>query len=179
MVEKTIGPECGVCKEQLSKGQSCFYCGFFNATSLENDDKVEEVEKKAQQLHREKILNNISEVGVVLQRYQSVQNKKVVCKEENSPLFLPKGSNNENIRENVFYGKNIILYFKTRKNDLIKLPVELKNLPDYDKETFYSFEISAKINDRLKVDVFYHDKDGNPKKVIVENLKLGTTLAGI
>jgi len=175
MEEKT----CRLCGEPI-KGQDCPYCGFFNATSLVGDDKAEKADKKAQAQHRDEILGNIPEVGVVLKRYKGIQDDKVVCDEEYYPLFPPRQSKNEKTikRATVFYGKKIKLYFKTKHNKTELFSSELKNIPEYSND-FQSFEISANINAQLKLDVFCHVKGGDQDGIkSIENFKMGTTLVG-
>ena len=172
---------CKLCGDPINEEKDfCTYCRLPNVIIL--GEAAEEANERNIIQHREKILNNISEIGVVLQRYQSIQNEKVVCKEEQCPLFFPNNANKRNIRENVFYGKEISLYYKTKKNEVIKFPkaIELMGLPKYDPKAFFSFEISAKINEQLKLDVFCHVNNGFQDGLKpIDNLKLGETLKGL
>lgn len=169
---------CELCGEPV-KDPICSYCGFINAKITGKD--TEEVAEKAKEKTREERLLNISEIGVVLKRYKSIQGSKVVCDDESYPLFLPERSNTENIegtvrKTAVFYGKKIALYFKTKQNKVIFFDSVLQNLPEYSKN-FQSFEISAQINEHLKLDAFCHINGENQDGIkVIDNIKLGSTL---
>ena len=173
--------ECRLDGETIEEGKDfCSYCGLPHVDIIGQAAR-EKDRNETQVQHRKKILDNIPEVGVVLKRYKGVKDDKVVCDEEYYPLLFPGQSNNGKTGKTVkkaavFYGKKIKLYFKTKHNKTVLFSSELKNIPEYSND-FQSFEISANINAKLKLDVFCHVKGENQDGIkSIESLKLGTTL---
>jgi len=166
---------CGLCGEPVEES-TCSYCGFINAKIIGED--TEQIAEKAKKEKREVLLRNISEVGIVIWRYRDIQNGKVNCGEEYSPLLsspsLHKGTITGTSKTvTVRNGKDITFYVKTKQNPKGEVLHEKINIPGNPD----TFEIGVKINERLKLDVFYHIKDGNPEGIkALENIKLGTTL---
>ena len=169
--------ECGVCGEPVND-PICSYCGFINAKITAEDMK--EVVEKAKEKTREDALSNIVEVGIVIWRYRDVQNDKVNCDRESYSLLSSLGLHNGTITGtaktvNVKNGKDITFYLKTNQNPKEVLIQEKLNVPS----THDTFEISVKMNERLKIDVFYYDNDGSSEGIkTLDNIKLGSTLIG-
>ena len=169
--------ECRLCGDPIdNETDFCSYCGLPNVIIM-GGAALQAFQLKLDQ-HRVSILNNISELGIVIQRYQSVKDDKVIFKEELYPLFFPNNSKETVEKINVYYGKTATFYFKTKQGKEVRIkPEQLQNLHEY-SDTFNSFDLSAKINEHLKLDVFFHVKDGNPDGIkTIDNLKLGTSIA--
>jgi len=166
---------CDLCGESV-ENFICSYCGFVNAIKMGKE--TEQVAEEAKENKRKELLSNISEVGIVGWLFKGVKDEKPNLEKKVISLFASPSLNNGTITGtsktvNVNNGKDITFYMKTNQKKEVVLIDEKLNIPN----SYDTFDISVKINERLKLDVFYHIKDGKPDGTkVLENVKLGKTL---
>ncbi len=158
--------KCKLCDSSI-EDTYCSYCGFQNIGVIGSSAK--KADEEARYELKKELLLNISEIGIVIYRYQSLKDDKPIFKKEffsllSSPIEIDKTSKSLS----VYNGNKITLYKKCGQK-IAELPPKTINISS-NKE---SFDISASINENLKLDLFV--KGETPEKIF-KNIKLGETL---
>jgi len=158
---------CKLCGEPIANpGIPCPYCGHRIVIAL--DEPGEQAEEIRLQEHRNKLLDNIAEVGVI-----AYSAKQIFCPLLQRPAI---GATEWLEQRYLIYNSPSVastLYMKKVDGKQVEFNATLAIPAEFGK-----FQIGAKINNRLKLELYYRKPNTtrSDKEFLIEEIKLGESL---